>query len=225
MADFYFLQDESDDFPSPSKLGLTDLAVIGSNLKPETIVKAYKKGYFPWYNEGDPRCWYHPDPRMVLFPDNLVVSKSMRSVLNGNKFRLQINKNFPQVIRSCRNVSRWNGEKKSWITEEFIESYEQLFKDGYVHCAEAWHEGKMVGGLYGVLIGKIFFGESMFSTESNASKFAFIKFVRFLQKKGVQLIDCQQETPHLASLGARSIPRKQFVSYLEKLISENDNVW
>lgn len=224
MADFYFLDENSDAFPDPSRLPANDLVVVGSNLHPATLIKAYKKGYFPWYNEGEPRCWFHPDPRMILLPDELIVSRSMRPVVNGNRFTFKIDKNFLRVISYCRNARRWNGESKSWITDEIIHAYTSLFHAGYAHCAEAWQDGKLVGGLYGVRIGGVFFGESMFSTVSNASKFAFIKFVGYLKTKGVQLIDCQQQTSHMASLGARPVGRMVFVKYLQELIAENDTV-
>lgn len=224
MTDFYFLSESSADFPSPSVIQSDFFTVIGSNLKPETVIRAYRKGYFPWYNEGDPRCWFHPNPRMVLFPEELRVSRSMRPILHSNKFFFKINKNFRQVITLCGNITRWNGESKSWISDEIIECYTALHELGYAHCAEAWQGGKLVGGLYGLKIGSIFFGESMFSTVSNASKFAFIKFVEYLKVAGVQLIDCQQQTPHMASLGARPISRELFVHYLEKLIPANENV-
>lgn len=222
MANFYFLNEDSADFPLPVALDGKDLAIIGSNLEPETILKAYKKGYFPWYNEGQPRCWFHPDPRMVLFPDELKISKSMRPVLNGNKFIFKIDKSFLQVITSCRYAKRNYGEGKSWISDEIIESYTRLFDTGFGHCAEAWHNGKLVGGLYGLRIGNVFFGESMFTTISNASKFAFIKYVNYLKSQGIRLIDCQQETRHLRSLGAKPVSRKEFTGYLERFIHPND---
>jgi len=225
MSDFYFLPEKSDAFPPPSELTTNGLAVIGSNLKPSTIIKAYKKGYFPWYNEGQPRCWFHPNPRMVLFPEELVISKSMRPFLNGNKFLFKIDNDFQKVIASCRNVIRKYGGGESWITDEITDTYSRLFDKGYAHCAETWQNGKMVGGLYGVRIGDIFFGESMFAKVSNASKFALIRYVNYLHSDGVRLIDCQQQTQHLASLGARPISRKKFVGYLQKLIPENETAW
>lgn len=225
MADFYFLSEDSADFPPPSTILSDYLTVIGSNLKPETIIHAYRKGYFPWYNEGNPRCWFHPNPRMVLFPDELKISRSMRPVLNGNKFSFKIDKHFRQVITLCGSITRWNGETGSWISDEIIEAYTQLHELGYAHCAETWQNNQLVGGLYGLKIGNVFFGESMFSTVSNASKFALIKFVKYLQLQDVGLIDCQQQTQHMASLGARPVNRKLFIRYLEKLIPENENVW
>lgn len=225
MPSIFFLPEASCAFPAPSQLVNEDLAVIGSNLEPQTLVAAYKKGYFPWYNPGQPRCWFHPDPRMVLLPSELIVSKSMRQVLRSPKFEFRVNTDFTSVINSCRMIDRGYGEGISWISPEIIESYTRLFQTGIAHCAETWHDGKLVGGLYGLKIGDIFFGESMFAAEPNASKFAFIHFVRALQEDGIRLIDCQQETSHMASLGARPVSRRVFCSWLEKFIPENDNVW
>lgn len=225
MRDIYFLPEDSADFPPPSLLSSGAPAVVGSDLRPSTLIAAYKKGYFPWYNKDEPRCWYHPRSRMVLFPEDLIVSKSMRPYLHGNKFIFKIDKHFRQVVQSCGGVKRWNGETNSWITDEIVESYGELFKSGYAHCAETWNGNQLVGGLYGVQLGNVFFGESMFSTESNSSKFAFILFVRYLIKQGIRLIDCQQETSHLASLGAQVISREDFVGYLEKFIPDNENIW
>lgn len=224
MAGFYFLNEDAAEFPPVSDLTGSDLAVIGSNMKPETILKAYRKGYFPWYSPGEPRCWFHPDPRMVLFPADLKVSRSMRPYLNGGKFRFLIDKHFSQVISGCRNAKRGHETAVSWISDEIVDCYSRLFEQGYAHCAETWSNGKLVGGLYGLRLGKVFFGESMFAEESNASKFAFIKFVKFLQSTGVEMIDCQQQTSHIASLGAHPISRGEFARYLEKLIPENSKV-
>lgn len=225
MSEIFFLTEKSSDFPPLSLLESDDLAVIGSNLNPQTLLAAYRRGYFPWYNEGQPRCWFHPNPRMVLFPDELHVSKSMKPVLRSRRFHFKMNTNFVGVIESCRNTDRGYGENLSWITDEIIKSYTELFDLGVAQCAEAWRDGRLVGGLYGLKIGRVFFGESMFSLESNASKFAFINFVRVLQDEGVELIDCQQETAHMASLGARPISRKEFGSLLRELIPGNENIW
>ncbi len=223
--DIHFVNFESDEFPPPSSLKSRDLAVIGSNLKPSTIIKAYKMGYFPWFNAGDPPCWFHMDPRMVLFPENLRISKSMRQVMNQNKFSFTINKDFEGVVRSCRYISRREFNGSSWISDEIEKTYGELFRIGLARSAEAWMGSKLVGGLYGIQLGNIFFGESMFAKESNASKFAFIRFVQQFAELGGYLIDCQQNTSHLFSLGAAPIPRKEFVKYLEKYIPQNENVW
>jgi len=159
--------------------------------------------------------WYSPDPRFVLFPHQLVVSKSMKQVLKSNKFSFTCDQAFDQVIKNCSTVKR-EGQWGTWITKDMIKAYTMLFNQGVVHSAETWMNGKLVGGLYGVQIGKVFCGESMFSLESNASKFAFIRFVQdVLIPAGIQLIDCQVHTPHLESMGAVMIPRAKFIEYLK----------
>lgn len=215
--DSFFLHKDRNDFPSPASAGDDGILAIGSNLNVDTLLKAYRLGIFPWYNEGDPICWRHPDPRFVLFPEKIKVSHSMRNVLHKNIFKFSIDKDLPLVIRNCRMAKR-NGEAGTWITDKIENAYANLFKEGFVHSAEAWQNNELVGGLYGVLIGKVFFGESMFANKSNASKFAFIKMVEMLQKNGIELIDCQVYTPHLQSLGAEFISRNNFVSLLKKLI-------
>lgn len=216
--------DEYPNFPRPSQLS-TDWGAVSNGLSDSIILSGYKKGYFPWYYKDGLWYWFHPEQRMVLFPDEIKISKSMRPLLNGNKFRFRIDHDFEKVIASCRTIERRDGQTTSWINDEIMESYTRLFHSGVAHCAEAWVGNRLAGGLYGLWIGDVFFGESMFSTESNASKFAFIKYVTYLKKEGVKLIDCQQQTQHMASLGARPVARKEFVHYLEKLIPENDNIW
>lgn len=223
--DIHFVDFDSDEFPPPSSLRSKDLAIIGSNLKPSTIIKAYKMGYFPWFNAGEPPCWFHMDPRMVLFPKNLRVSKSMRQVMHQKKFTFSMNKDFLGVVQSCRNIPRKEFNGSSWISDEIEQSYGELNIMGIAHSAETWVSSVLVGGLYGIQLGNIFFGESMFAKEANASKFAFINFVQHFAKQGGCLIDCQQNTSHLFSLGATPIPRKEFVSYLEQFIPQNENVW
>lgn len=223
--DIHFVDFDSDDFPPPSSLISKDLAVIGSNLKPSTIIKAYKMGYFPWFNAGEPPCWFHMDPRMVLFPQNLRVSKSMRQVMNSNRFSFTINKDFMGVIQSCRYMPRRDFNGSSWISDEIEDAYGELHHMGIAQSAETWIDSELVGGLYGIQLGNIFFGESMFAKETNASKFAFIHFVQQFADRGGFMIDCQQNTSHLFSLGAAPVPRKEFVKYLENHIPHNENVW
>lgn len=225
ISDVFFLGKESVDFPPPSQLHHPELGVIGGSMNERTVLAAYRKGYFPWFYENGFWWWFHPDPRMVLTPGELIISRSMRPYVNGNRFRFKIDNDFERVITSCRSVTRWGGTTTSWINDQIIDCYTQLFRSGVAHCAEAWSGDKLVGGLYGLKIGDVFFGESMFSTESNASKFAFIKYVRYLQKSGVGLIDCQQQTDLMASFGAKPVSRKLFVHHLEKLIPQNDNIW
>jgi leucyl/phenylalanyl-tRNA--protein transferase len=175
---------------------------------------AYRNGIFPWY-QGEHILWWCPDPRFVLFPDELKVSKSMQSLLKKDRFDFTINKAFKDVIHNCKQTER-PGQPGTWITDEVEKAYYKLHKLGYGHSAEAWKDGKLVGGLYGIKLGKVFFGESMFSKKSNASKYAFIKYVQLLKEEGIELIDCQVYTEHLESLGARMIPRQEFIQLLDQ---------
>lgn len=202
-------------FP-PVKFAEPDgLLAIGGDLSPQRLLLAYKEGIFPWY-EGIHILWWCPDPRFVLFPDELKVSRSMQSLLKKEIFEFTINKDFRSVIRRCKKVNR-PGQHGTWITDEVEKAYTRFHELGYAVSAEAWQDGKLAGGLYGVIIGKVFFGESMFSDVTNASKYAFIKFVQELTKRGIELIDCQVYTEHLESLGARMISRDSFLDLLKKL--------
>jgi leucyl/phenylalanyl-tRNA--protein transferase len=192
------------------------LLAIGGDLSAERLLLAYRHGIFPWY-EGRYILWWCPDPRFVLFPDELKISKSMKVLLKKNAFEFTVNKAFEQVIHDCKEIKR-PGQKGTWITDEVESAYTELHKLGYSISAEVWQDGSLAGGVYGVLLGKVFFGESMFSRISNASKYAFIKFVEILKMKKVELIDCQVYTEHLESLGARMISRKEFITDLNKLI-------
>ena len=210
-----FWLDEHEIYFPPIDSAFPDgLLAVGGDLSPERLMLAYRLGIFPWYNPQEPILWWSPDPRLVLFPEELKVAKSMHSYFNQAKFSVTYNKDFELVMRSCANVSR-AGNDGTWISEEMVEAYSQLHKLGFAHSVEVWKEGELVGGLYGVAFGKVFFGESMFTRISNASKFAFISLVRILKEKEFYLIDCQQETKHLISLGARSIPRTEFQEYLD----------
>lgn len=204
-------------FPSVEMADADGLLAIGGDLSTERLLLAYKSGIFPWYNEDEPICWWCPDPRFVLFPDALKVSKSMQTVLHNGSFTFTINKAFDQVIAQCKSITR-KGQSGTWIQPEVITAYTRLHQLGHAISAETWINGELAGGLYGILLGKIFFGESMFSKQSNASKFAFIHLVRHLQKQGVILIDCQVYTPHLESLGATMINRRSFCDLLSKAI-------
>ena len=212
-----FLSRNSSHFPDVESATEDGLLAFGGNLELTTLLTAYKKGIFPWYNPDEPICWYCPDPRFVLFPGKLKVSKSMKTIIKKNEFLFSIDKDFAGVIRNCRMAKRKMGDG-TWITDEIEKAYSCLFENGFAHSAEAWHNGELVGGLYGVQLGKVFFGESMFANKSNASKFAFIKYVENLAKNGIALIDCQVYTPHLESLGAEFISRKKFTGLLNKLI-------
>ncbi|MBC6493169.1 leucyl/phenylalanyl-tRNA--protein transferase [Flavihumibacter stibioxidans] len=201
-------------FPPVSQAEPDGLLAVGGDLSPERILLAYRSGIFPWYEE-EPILWWSPDPRFVLFPAELKISKSMRPFLNREKFRFSVDEDFQQVMKNCQQIPRLF-QSGTWINKDMIQAYTSLHRMGYAHSAEAWQDGKLVGGLYGVKIGKVFFGESMFSHVSNASKFAFIKLVQLLAEKGVVLIDCQVYTEHLESLGARMISREEFMEIISK---------
>jgi leucyl/phenylalanyl-tRNA--protein transferase len=202
-------------FPHPSQANRRGLLAMGGDLSRERLILAYSLGIFPWYNEGEPIYWYSLDPRMVLFPENLKVSKSMKQVLDRKDFTITYDKAFKEVMIACRSVYR-PGQGGTWITDDMLNAYCDLHEVGIAHSVEAWKDGELVGGLYGVSLGRCFFGESMFSKVSNASKAAFITMVRELESKGFLLIDCQMYTEHLASLGAALIPRTEFLAYLEE---------
>ena len=201
-------------FPPAETADEHGIVAIGGDLSTERLLLAYRSGIFPWYNEEEPIVWWNPDPRFVLFPENIKVSSSMQTVLNNCKFRFTINKAFAEVIKQCKTIYR-KEQEGTWISPAVQAAYTKLHALGYAHSAEAWLNGKLAGGLYGVRIGKVFFGESMFSKENNASKFAFIKYIQQLQKENVSLIDCQVYTPHLESLGAGMIERKKFLELLD----------
>lgn len=202
-------------FPPAENAMPNGLLAYWGDLSVDRLRLAYRSGIFPWYSAGEPILWWSPDPRFVLFPEELKVSKSMRSYLNQKKFSVTFDHDFPAVISACAEVRR-RGFPGTWITKEMRAAYVRLHEAGYAHSAEVWQGEELVGGVYGVALGKVFFGESMFTKVSNASKFGFIYLVRWLQENGFFLIDCQQETEHLASLGARSIPRKDFLAMLEQ---------
>lgn len=205
-------------FPHPSQASNEGVLAVGGDLSIERLILAYKSGIFPWYNEGEPIIWWSPNPRFVLFPENLKVSKSMRQVLRRQTFQITYDTNFRGVIEACQKMPR-RDQDGTWITDTMLEAYVSLHEAGFAHSVEAWQDGQLVGGLYGVSLGKCFFGESMFASVSNASKAAFIDMTQKLQEKGFVCIDCQQETQHLRSLGAASIAREEFLKILE------DNYW
>jgi leucyl/phenylalanyl-tRNA--protein transferase len=202
-------------FPDPSTADADGLVAIGGDLSVERLLLAYKMGIFPWYNEDEPILWWSPDPRCVLFPDKLKISKSMKPVINKGEFRFTMNRAFKEVVTLCKTINR-KDEQGTWINSDIVEAYVQLHEKGFALSAETWFEGKLVGGLYGVIIGKVFYGESMFSVMPNASKFAFIQLVQKFKKEGLQLIDCQIKSEHLMSLGAELLSRKTFNDLLSQ---------
>ncbi len=200
-------------FPPIAMADDDGLLAIGGDLSTERLLLAYRTGIFPWYNEMEPICWWSPDPRFVLYPADLKISSSMKTILQNGKYRFTINRAFTQVIQNCKSITR-KDQEGTWISPAMQKAYSLLHELGYAHSAETWMDGKLVGGLYGIRLGNLFFGESMFNVKPNASKFAFINYVQQLQKEHVQLIDCQLHTAHLESLGAKMISRKLFTDIL-----------
>lgn len=210
----FFLNDDLI-FPPVEMADEDGVLAIGGDLSTDRLLLAYRSGIFPWYNETEPIVWWSPNPRFVLFPEKLRVTKSMQTVLNNGRLRFTINRAFDKVIQNCKTIYR-KEQEGTWISPEVQDAYTQLHKLGHAHSAEAWLDGELVGGLYGIKMGKVFFGESMFSKVSNASKFAFIKYVHQLQRENIALIDCQVYTAHLESLGAKMIERNKFMDLLQE---------
>ncbi len=204
-------------FPAVETADADGLLAIGGDLSTERLLEAYRNGIFPWYNEDDPICWWSPDPRFVLYPDQLHISKSMQQIINRGQFEFSTDRAFEKVIRACSTVKR-KDTHGTWISEEMINAYCKLHKLGYAISAESWQDEKLVGGLYGIKMGNLFFGESMFSIIPNASKFAFIQLIQQLKTTGLVLVDCQMHTKHLENLGAVMIPRKNFITIIKQHI-------
>ncbi|UQD55242.1 leucyl/phenylalanyl-tRNA--protein transferase [Flavobacterium sp. K5-23] len=210
----YYLSDDLI-FPPVYKADYDGILAVGGDLSPERLQLAYKSGIFPWFEEDDPIIWWSPNPRMVLFLDELIVSKSMRNILNRNTFTVTFNQNFRDVISNCQKIKR-DGQNGTWITNAMTEAYCKLHEMGIAKSVEVWQNEELVGGLYGIDMGHVFCGESMFSTVSNASKVAFIALVNHLKDNHYKLLDCQVHNPHLESLGCREIDREEFVKILSK---------
>ena len=212
--DFPYLT-EKDYFPfSNSENWDNDIIAVGGNLSPGMLLSAYEQGIFPWYNEEDPVIWQSPDPRCIIFPNNLHISSSMKKILENKTFEIKFDENFISVIKGCAQTKRPH-QKGTWISTDIIEAYTKLHTLGWAHSAEAWQNGELVGGCYGILMGRAFFGESMFSKKDNASKAAFLSLAKLLFEHGVAFIDCQVPTQHLLSLGGEEMPRKHFLELLK----------
>lgn len=201
-------------FPPVNESSSEGIVAFGGDLSQERLLLAYKSGIFPWFEDDQPIIWWSPNPRMVLYLDELIISKSMRSIINRNVFKVTFNKNFRDVITNCRNINR-NGQNGTWITNDMIEAYCNLHKQGIAKSVEVWQNDELVGGLYGIDLGHIFCGESMFSKVSNASKIAFITLVNQLKIDNYKLLDCQVYNEHLESLGCREIERDEFIALLK----------
>ena len=208
----YFLS-ERVEFPAVENANSEGLLAVGGDLSPERLILAYQNGIFPWFNEDSLILWWSPDPRMVLFPKEIKISKSMQKVMRSDQFRLTKNTCFETVLEECSSIKRI-GQKGTWITDEMKKAYLKLHHKGYAKSYEVWEKDILVGGLYGVEMSHVFCGESMFSKTSNASKFAFIKLAQDFQDEG-KLIDCQLYTKHLESLGAKEISRSSFLEILK----------
>ena len=205
----------SDSFP-PVDLALRDpdgLLAIGGDLTTERLLDAYSKGIFPWFDYGQPILWWSPDPRCILYPGEMHISKTLEKILKKNLFKVTFNNDFHKIIRMCAKPR--NGKANTWITKDIIDAYTLLDKDGHILSVECWYNEKLVGGIYGVIMGQIYFGESMFSSMSNASKIALFHLTNELKKRDFKLIDCQIFSKHLNSLGARSMPRNDFIDTLK----------
>jgi len=210
----YLEEDKYFTFPKPEDW-VDSVVAIGGNLSPGVLLSAYEQGIFPWYNPGDPVIWQSPDPRMVIFPGKLRVSSSMRKILDQGRFKITFNEFFYGVIKGCSQAVRRKQKGGTWITQDIIAAYCELHSLGWALSAEAWLNGELVGGCYGLLIGKAFFGESMFARESNASKAAFLTLAKELFDDGLAFIDCQTPSDHLKSLGGEEIARADFLQLLK----------
>ncbi len=212
--------DESENFQFPSVERASPEGIIGTegNLSPGMLLSAYRQGIFPWYSEGEPIMWWSPDPRMVLFPEKIHISKSMKRILKSGRFSFSMDNNFREVINVCGSISRKH-ETGTWIIKEMVNAYTRLHELGWGHSLEVWEDNELVGGLYGLSIGSVFFGESMFSQKANASKAAFITLSQVLGRIGFSMIDCQLYTPHLESLGAEKIDRRLYLKLLKNGIN------
>ena len=211
--------DHHDPFPNTDQALIepNGLIAISNILKAERIIEAYKQGIFPWFNHNEPILWWSPNPRLVLFPDDLKISSSLSKKIKKNDYQFEVDKNFLSVIKSCSEVKR-KDQDGTWIDERIINAYTELHQMKIAHSFEIYFNGNLVGGLYGIILDDVFFGESMFHYETDASKIAFVLAVQYLKKMGVKMIDCQMKTKHLLSLGAKEITRNQFIQLLNTYI-------
>ncbi len=204
-------------FPPPELADDDGLLAIGGDLSVKRLILAYSMGIFPWYSDKDPILWWSPDPRLVLIPSELKVSRSLRQTIKKDIYRVTTSTVFKDVIRNCATIRR-KGQGGTWITEDMIKAYVRLHKAGYAHSVESWDGDELAGGFYGVMMGKAFFGESMFAKKTDASKVAFATYAAMLAEKGFELIDCQVTTEHMKRFGAREIPRTEFMKLLQKVL-------
>jgi len=220
----YLSENERFSFPRPEEAHNSSIVAWGGNLSPGMLLSAYEQGLFPWYGDDEPVLWHSPDPRFVLFAEKLHVSASMEKVLKREVFTVTFDRDFPAVIRSCSEIFRPR-QKGTWITGDMISAYTELHRLGYAHSAEAYSGGELAGGCYGLRLGNVFFGESMFAKKANASKAAFLTLARTLFNSGVVFIDCQIHTRHLESLGAVDISRKEYLALLRETLFNRPRIF
>ncbi|MDC0077816.1 MAG: leucyl/phenylalanyl-tRNA--protein transferase [SAR324 cluster bacterium] len=201
-------------FPPTEEAEDDGLLAIGGDLTKERLLAAYNRGIFPWYEVGQPILWWSPDPRLILIPEELRISRSLRKVLRKQQFEIRFDTAFQQVIKACADVRTEQGEG-TWIIPEMQQAYTELHQEGFAHSVESWRDGKLAGGLYGISLGQCFFGESMFSTSNDSSKVALVALAEFSREVGIKMIDCQMSTAHLLSLGAKEIRREVFLKKLK----------
>jgi leucyl/phenylalanyl-tRNA--protein transferase len=209
-----FLLSDAIEFPPPHLASRDGLLAVGGDLRQERLILAYKMGIFPWFSDGDPILWWSPDPRLVLYPSEIKISKTLNKIIKKNVFNVTMDMAFDEVINQCAQA-RLQKKQGTWIVKDMIDAYCKLHKSGFAHSMEVWQQGELAGGLYGVSLGKCFFGESMFTRVSNASNVALVKLAKYLSELSFDLIDCQVATEHLIRFGAREIPRKLFLTQLE----------
>ncbi len=213
-----FLLSDTIEFPPPHLASEDGLLAVGGDLSQERLLLAYRMGIFPWFSDNEPILWWSPDPRLVLYPHEIKISKTLKKIIKKETFRVTMDLAFNEVINQCAQV-RLQKNQGTWIIEDIIKAYLRLHESGFAHSVEVWCHGKLAGGLYGVSLGKCFFGESMFNLISNASNIALVKLVEYLEKLSFDLIDCQVTTEHLIRFGAREIPRTLFLKQLEKSLN------
>jgi len=210
-----FLLSDTIEFPPPHLASKDGLLAVGGDLSQKRLLLAYRMGIFPWFSNNEPILWWSPDPRLVLYPHEIKISKTLKKIIKKEVFKVTMDLAFNEVINQCAQI-RLKKNQGTWIIEDIIEAYCRLHESGFAHSVEVWRQGELAGGLYGVSLGKCFFGESMFTRINNASNIALVKLVEYLKKLSFDLIDCQVTTGHLIRFGAREIPRKLFLEQLEK---------
>lgn len=220
---FYQLHDHYPGFPDPREAEPNGLLAMGGDLKPQRLLNAYARGIFPWFSEGDPLLWHCPDPRLVLLPEELHLPKRLRRFLRSGCYEIRFDTDFQGVIEGCAEALR-PGQQGTWITRDMRQAYHRMFRLGFAHSVEAWEDGDLVGGLYGISLGAVFFGESMFHRAPEASKVALVALVAFLKSQGFDMLDCQQDTPHMRRFGARLFSRDDFLARLDASLDQRETL-